>query len=109
MLKALAGFIISTSAYCAEMEPVTVVLECKGLVTTYKNGILRWSDSGPMYYRIEIQSSYAVVQFRIGDENYKMADRYDLKTFNSSYQLGLPSNTYHLRNNIDIDRLILIG
>jgi hypothetical protein len=55
--------------------------------------------------RIELPSSYAVVQFRIGDENYKLADRYDLKTFSSSYELGLPSNKYTLRDSIEIDRL----
>ena len=87
-------FMIPTAASCAwEEPPVTVVLECKGSVTKYKNGILFRSDGGPTYYRIELRLSDAVVQFKIGDENYDLPERYDLKTSNSSYRLALPSNT----------------
>lgn len=99
-------FMIPTAASCAwEEPPVTVVLECKGSVTKYKNGILFRSDGGPMYYRIELRLSDAVVQFKIGDENYDLPERYDLKTSNSSYRLALPSNTTTMRQTIQIDRL----
>ena len=99
-------FMIPTAASCAwEEPPVTVVLECKGSVTEYKNGILFWSDDNPMYYRIKLRLSDAVVQFKTGDENYDLPERYDLKTFNSSYELALPYNTASVRQNIEIDRL----
>ena len=99
-------FMIPTAASCAwQKPPVTVVLECKGLVTEYKNGILFWSDGDPMYYRIELRLSDAVVQFKIGDENYDRAEAYDLTTSSSSYELTLPSNTATMRQSIEIDRL----
>ena len=58
-----------------------------------------------MYYRIKLRLSDAVVQFKTGDENYDLPERYDLKTFNSSYELALPYNTASVRQNIEIDRL----
>jgi hypothetical protein len=105
-ILALASlFLIAPAAFCASEEPVTLVLECKGSVTEYKNNILRWTDGGPIYYRIKLHSSYAVVEFRMGEENYRFADRFNLKTYNSSYELELPSNTTLLSQNIEIDRL----
>jgi hypothetical protein len=56
-------FIIAPAAYRASEEPVTVVLECKGSVTRYKNGVVMWPEFGPMYYRIALHSSYAAVEF----------------------------------------------
>ena len=99
-------FMIPTTASCAwEKPPVTSVLECKGSVTEYKNGILFWSSGDPMYYRIGLRLSDALVQFKIGDENYDRPDRFDLKTSNASYELAMPSNTATMRQNIEIDRL----
>lgn len=98
-------FLFTTVESRATEEASTLLLECKGSVTDYKNGVLQWSGGGPIYYRIKLHSSYAVVQFRMDNDNYRFADRFDLKPYDSSYELALPSNTSRLSQNIEIDRL----
>jgi hypothetical protein len=86
-------------------EQITLVLECKGSMTEYRHGVFRWSSDAPVYYRIRLRSSDAAVEFRLDGEMFALANRFDMKSYKSSYELAAPYNTAKMSQNIEIDRL----
>jgi hypothetical protein len=98
----LAFLSVANQVEASEPEPITLVLECKALMNEYRLGIVRWGTDTTVYYRIKLHSSYAVVEFRTEGGMYHLAEKYDMKSYGSSYELA---SAFNNTSNIKIDRL----
>jgi hypothetical protein len=101
----LAFLSVVNQVEASDPEPITLPLECKGLMNEYRRGTVRWATDTTVYYRIKLHASYAAVEFRTEGRTYSLADKYDMKSSESFYELAGWWNNSKFSENIKIDRL----